>query len=281
MVLPIPPHLASRKERIAKRNARILYSQKKNDKFVVSRERIPAELEKRKLEGQIRPWSYLPSDILVPEVISRFSSFDEIRLRAVCRNWGKLLPPIHGVENRTRPISDDLPWLLDYHWNDDGYRLDDPLVLGLQAVRLITQQALFRGSTFSVANRDWSLVTTSSNLGGLSSGRSHLFERDGQLFFAYLDGHTLTGLDNGECRLFSFSQSRRAWVAKTSFLANQALFLDRTSSFSVSASGETSNKVYYYDQDGTLRFYSFDNGKNHALEGSPYAGWLAATGWIL
>ncbi|KAE9456113.1 hypothetical protein C3L33_11986, partial [Rhododendron williamsianum] len=98
-------------------------------------------------------------------------------------------------------------------------------------------------AAFSVANRDWSLVTTSSNLGGLSSGR--------------------------------------AWVAKTSFLANQALFLDRTSSFSVSASGETSNKVYYYDQDGTLRFYSFDNGKNHALEGSPYAGWLAATGWIL
>lgn len=71
-------------------------------------------------------------------------------------------------------------------------------------------------AAFSVANRDWSLVTTSSNLGGLSSGRSHLFERDGQLLVAYLDSHTLTGLDNGQCRLFSFSQSRRAWISETS-----------------------------------------------------------------
>ncbi|KAI8558559.1 hypothetical protein RHMOL_Rhmol04G0104200 [Rhododendron molle] len=56
--MAVPPFLA-RRDRIAKRNARILYlqSQKKNDKLVVSCDRIPTEL-KCKLKGQIRHRKY-------------------------------------------------------------------------------------------------------------------------------------------------------------------------------------------------------------------------------
>ncbi|KAI8558058.1 hypothetical protein RHMOL_Rhmol04G0059000 [Rhododendron molle] len=118
---------ARKKERIAKRNAITLYSQKKNDKFVVSHHRTLPEL-KRNLDSEIRPWSDLPPEILASEVIPRLSSFDQIHFRSVCKNWGRLLPPppipIHEDDNVEK-----LPWLLNYHWNDDAFLLDEPMVL--------------------------------------------------------------------------------------------------------------------------------------------------------
>ncbi|KAI8558067.1 hypothetical protein RHMOL_Rhmol04G0059600 [Rhododendron molle] len=133
-------------------------------------------------------------------------------------------------------------------------------------------------AAFSVADREWSLLSTNSNLRSFP-GSYHLFVCNGQLLFANLNNPILRGDNNGQCRLFRFSSSRRDWVPETSCLGNQALFLGHTSSFCVSASGETTNKVYYHAIDGTLIFYSVEDGTNHALEGSPYAGWVAAKGW--
>ncbi|KAG5551560.1 hypothetical protein RHGRI_009833 [Rhododendron griersonianum] len=399
---------ARKKECIAKRNAITLYSQKKNDKFVVSQQRTPPELQ-RELNSEIRPWPDLPTEILASEVVSRLSSFDRIRFRAVCKNWGRLLPPPLHEDN-----VDKLPWLLEYHWNDDGLLLDEPMMLVCKlfdpshhkqpysvdqvigqdirssivpkirasnhgwllfswlknpAVESVTSYFLFSPFTkqiialpdlehdirsccpvhiaafssdpcspdcvffvvcekycctitistcrprdmswttqafeghpyriqglvfaggflycvfvngalaaFSVADREWSLLSTNSNLRSLP-GSCHLFVCNGQLLLANLNNPILRGDDNGQCRLFRFSRSRRDWVPETSCLGNQALFLGRTSSFCVSASGETTNKVYYHAIDGTLRFYSVEDGTNHALEGSPYAGWVAAKGW--
>ncbi|KAF7116812.1 hypothetical protein RHSIM_RhsimUnG0013000 [Rhododendron simsii] len=297
------------------------------------------------------------------------------------KNWGRLLPPppipIHEDDNVEK-----LPWLLNYHWNDDGFLLDEPMVLvcklfdpshhkqpysvdqvigqdnrgryqiitlpdlnrGIQAdcpVQVATfssdpcspdcvffvvrdyyywrtistcrprdmswttqaferqpydlQGVVFAGgflyclfygngdlATFSVANREWSVICTNSNLRFLR-GSYHLFVCNGQLLFANLDNPILRGNDNGQCHLFRFSRSRRPWVTETSCRGNQALFLGCTSSSCVSASGETTNKVYYHAFDGTLRFYYMEDGTNRALEGSPYAGWVAAKGrneWI-
>ncbi|XP_058210422.1 uncharacterized protein LOC131322884 [Rhododendron vialii] len=408
---------ARKKERIAERNAITLYSQKKNDKFVVSHQRTTPEL-RCKLDSEIQPWPDLPPEILASEVVSRLSSFDRIRFRAVCKNWERLLPrPPHEDDNVKK-----LPWLLDCHWNDDGFLLDDPMVLVCElfdpshhkqpyyhkkpysvdqvigqdirshnvpkirashhgwllfswqkhpAMESITSYFLFSPFTkqiitlpdlnhdirsccrahiaafssdpcspdcvffvvrdyycctitistccprdmswttqafegqpyclqgvvfvrrflcclfdghgalaaFNVAKRKWILVTTNSNL-RLLPGSYHLFECKGQLFFANLYVDPILSDDyRGQCRLFRLSHSRRAWVTETSCLGNQALFLGRTSSFCISASGETTNKVYYHAIDGSLRFYSMEDGTNHALEGSPHAGWVAAKGW--
>ncbi|KAF7146140.1 hypothetical protein RHSIM_Rhsim04G0070500 [Rhododendron simsii] len=193
-----------------------------------------------------------------------------IRLRAICKKWGKL--------TRWRIEEDQSPMISRGYWTTTGMMkgtgFDYPMVLVCKlfdsshrkpySVDQVIGQAfegqpdcidavvfsggllycLFRNNgalaAFSVANRDWSLVT--QILAGYPREGLTCSNVTDRFLFAYLDGHTLSGLDNGQCRLFSFSQSRRAWVAETSFLANQALFLDRTSSFS--ASGETTNKVY-------------------------------------
>ncbi|KAF7116813.1 hypothetical protein RHSIM_RhsimUnG0012900 [Rhododendron simsii] len=114
---------AHKKERIAERNTIALYSQK-NDKFVVNQKRTPPELQ-RELDSEIRPWLDLPPEILMSKFVSRLSTFDRIRFCAVCKNWERQLPPpLHEDDNVEK-----LPWLLDCHWNDDGFLLDDPMVL--------------------------------------------------------------------------------------------------------------------------------------------------------